>query len=147
MRPMAEATELGLVDFARIVWRHKILILALAILAAAAAFALDTRRTKVYEAKAQVLLTPTLSQAVSSANGNSAELSATDVATDAKVISSPTNQRAAADLLNVPSVPDASVSQVGTTNVVNVGVQSPDPAFAIKAANAYAEAYIKGQRG
>jgi capsular exopolysaccharide synthesis family protein len=143
---MAEATELGLVDFARIIWRHKILILALCILAAAAAFALDTRRTKIYEAKAQVLLTPTLSQAVSSANGTSAELSATDVATDAKVISSPTNQQAAANLLNVPSVPDASVSQVGTTNVVNVGVQSPDPAFAIKAANAYARAYITGQQ-
>ncbi len=36
MRPMAEATELGLVDFARIIWRHKFLILALGILAAGA---------------------------------------------------------------------------------------------------------------
>jgi capsular exopolysaccharide synthesis family protein len=143
---MAEATELGLVDFARIIWRHKILILTLGILAAAAAFALDTRRTKIYEAKAQVLLTPTLSQAVSTANGTSAELSATDVATDAKVISSPATQQAAAALLKVASIPNASVSQVGSTNVVNVGVQSPNPAFAINAANAYAHAYITGQR-
>jgi capsular exopolysaccharide synthesis family protein len=144
---MAEATELGLVDFARIIWRHKLLILALGVLAGAAALALDTRRTKVFEAKAQVLLTPTLSQAVSATNGgNSAALSATDVATDAKVISSPANQQAAAALLKVPSVPKASVTQVGTTNVVNVGVQSPDPAFAIKVANAYAQAYIAGQQ-
>jgi capsular exopolysaccharide synthesis family protein len=143
---MAEATELGLADFARIIWRHKFLILSLGILAAAAAFALDTRRTKIYEAKAQVLLTPTLSQAVSSANGTSSELSATDVATDAKVISSAANQRAAADLLKVPSLPSASVSQVGATNVVNVAVQSPNPAFAIRAANAYAQAYIAGQQ-
>jgi capsular exopolysaccharide synthesis family protein len=144
---MAEATELGLVDFARIIWRHKLLILALGILAAAATFALDSGRTKVYEAKAQVLLTPTLSQAVSSTNGGtSAELSATDVATDAKVISSPANQRAAANLLKIPSVPSASVGEVGTTNVVNIAVQSPNPAFAIEAANAYARAYITGQQ-
>jgi capsular exopolysaccharide synthesis family protein len=143
---MAEATELGLVDFARIIWRHKFLILALGILAAAAAFAFDTRRTKIYEARAQVLLTPTLSQAVTTANGTSAELSATDVATDAKVISSPANQRAAAALLKIPSIPSASVSEVGTTDVVKIAVQSANPTFAIKAANAYAKAYITGQQ-
>ncbi len=146
MRPMAEATELGLADFTRIIWRHKVSIVAVAILAAAATFGLDTRRTKIFEARAQVLLTPTLSQAVSSASGTATPLSATDVATDAKVISSPANQRAAAALIKVPSVPPASVSEVATTNVVRIAVQSADPAFAVGAANAYAQAYISGQQ-
>lgn len=146
MRPMAEATELGLADFARIVWRHKIAIVALAILAAGAAFGLDTRRTKIFEARAQVLLVPTVSQAVSSANGTATDLTATDVATDAKVISSPANREDATILLKVTSIPPASVSEVGTTDVVNIAVQSADPAFAVRAANAYAKAYILGQQ-
>lgn len=137
---------MGLADFARIAWRRKISIVLLGVLAAAAAFGFDSHRTKVYQGSTEVLLTPLVSQAVSSANGASSALSSTDVATAAKIISSPANQHAAAALLKLRSIPRASVSEVGTTNVVKISVQSPDPALAIKAANAYAQAYISGQQ-
>src|SRR5579875_1596379 len=146
MRPVPERSELGLADFARIIWRRKWSIILLAIVAAAAVFAVDTRRTKVYQGSAQLLVTQTASQALSSLNGAAPSLSGPDVATAAKVISSPTNQRAAAALLKRPTIPPASVSEVGTTSVVTIDVDSPDPALAVAAANAYANAYIDGQR-
>lgn len=146
MRSMADTAELGLADFGRIVWRRKISIILLGVLAAAAAFGLDSKRTKIYQGSTQVLLTPLVSQAVSSASGGGSSLTPTDVATAAKVISSPANQQAAGALLKASSIPGASVSQVGTTNVVQISVQSADPTLAVDAANAYAKAYITGEQ-
>lgn len=143
----AARPELGLADFGRIIWRRKWSILLLGVLAGGAAFGADTSRTKVYQGTAQLLVTPTASQALSSVSGSgSTQLSATDIETAAKVISSPSDEQAAAAILRLDSVPAASVSEVGATNVVEITVQSPDASLAVKAANAYAQAYVTGQR-
>jgi succinoglycan biosynthesis transport protein ExoP len=138
--------ELGLRDYARIVWRRKLIAVVTAFVALAAAYAVDSRRVPLYEGTSTLLLTPELSPALNAATGGNTGASAVDAPTAVKVLGSQTIRRAAADLLKLRSVPPALASQQGTTSVVNVAVQSTDPVFAAKVANAYANAYITEQR-
>ena len=54
-------------------------------------------------------------------------------------------QNAVSKTLGVPA-PPVSVALVGTTQIADLTVQSTDPAFAARAANAYATAYISQTR-
>jgi capsular exopolysaccharide synthesis family protein len=141
MQPDQEAPDLGVADIARVLWRRKLSILLLGVLAAGIALGIDVGRTPLYEANAQLLLTPLVSQSVSSASGSSA-LETVDVVTAVRVISEASNEEAAAKVLKVSSLPVATVTEVGATRVVEISVRSPHAAFAARAANAYARAYI-----
>src|SRR5271154_1964997 len=77
------STEPGLLDYLRILWRHKIVIALTIAVAVVAVVALDEVRTPTYQGTAQVLFT---FQGTSSSS--SAGLSPADVATDIELIQS-----------------------------------------------------------
>jgi capsular exopolysaccharide synthesis family protein len=133
-RADAVVDEPGLLDYVRILWRHKVLILLTVVIAVAAMVGIDHTRTKVYQGTAQVLFTM---------QGQPAATAATvPVTTDLQLVDSAPVQALVAKQLGLPKAPKVAVTEVGTTNVANVAVSSTDPAFAAKAANAYARAYI-----
>ncbi|HEY3941389.1 MAG TPA: polysaccharide biosynthesis tyrosine autokinase [Acidimicrobiales bacterium] len=136
-RTSSEAAEPGLVDYLRILWRHKFLIVLTVVVATGTVVGLDRARTPVYQGTAQLLLTPQASTGSSSP----ADLSPTGIATDIQLVSSSPVRAAVTRLLHAPA-PAVAVSEVGTTDVAQIAVRSTNPTFAAAAANAYAHAYI-----
>ena len=132
------SAERGLLDYLRILWRHKLVIALTIVVAVGAAVGLDHFRTRTYQASAQVLFTSQGASGVSS----SSDLSPADVATDIELIQSAPVQAAVAKTLQT-TAPPATATEVGTTNVAQISVRSTSPAFAAAAANAYARAYIQ----
>jgi capsular exopolysaccharide synthesis family protein len=108
---------------------------------AAVVVGVDFARTKQYTATGQVLFVS--QNASSNSNSNvTAPLQAAAIATDIQLFqSSPVKERVARDL-KAPA-PSVSASEIGTTNIAKISVTSKSPAFAAKAANAYAKAYIE----
>ena len=70
------------------------------------------------------------------------DLTPADVATDIELIGSAPVQAAVAKTLHT-TAPPVTVTEVGTTNVAQIAVQSTSPDFAAAAANAYARAYLQ----
>ena len=132
------SAEPGLLDYLRILWRHKVVIALTMAVATAAAVALDEARTPTYQGTAQILFT----FQGTSGSTPSAGLSAADVATDIELIQSAPVQAAVAKTLH-SAAPTVTATEVGTTNVAQIAVRSTSPAFAAAAANAYARAYIQ----
>ena len=103
-------------------------------------------KTAVYQATAELELTPQVSVAVLQANNSTANSAQglVDVPTAIQVIQSQSvAARVSAQIRGAPSV---SASQVGTTNVVSLAVRSTDPRLAARVANAYGNEYIALQR-
>ncbi len=138
MRP-PRSEEAGLLDYWRILWRRRLLVIAVTVLTVAAALAFDALRTPVYEGTANLLF---LSQSYTG-DGSLNALTPTDIATDIELVGGSQVQVLAARHLGLhPSqLPPVTVSEVGATEVATVSVRDTDPAFAARAANAYATAY------
>jgi uncharacterized protein involved in exopolysaccharide biosynthesis len=100
--------------------------------------------TPVYRATANLLLTPQLSSTLLQANNSNVPLITVDVPTSIQVIES-TSVKSYVEK-KIPNVPPATVTEIGTTNVVQVSVDSTSPKLAARAANAYASAYIHLQQ-
>ena len=132
------SAERGLLDYLRILWRHKLLIALTVIVTTGVAVGLDHVRHRTYQGTAEVLFTVQGGSAATSATG----LTSADLATDIELIGSGPVQAAAAKMLNA-TAPAFTASEVGTTNVAQIVVQSANPDFAAAAANAYARAYIQ----
>jgi tyrosine-protein kinase len=131
--------EKNLVDYLAVLWRRKFTILLTVVVAVAIAIGIDFARTKQYTSTASLLLTvPGIS-----ANSPLAQAYATqpNVPTDIELIQSAQVQDAVTK--KIGSAPGVAVSQVGTTNVVNISATSPDPGEAAKVANAYATSYLE----
>jgi succinoglycan biosynthesis transport protein ExoP len=107
-----------------------------------ATFGADKSRTKQYQSTATLYF---LAQGVSTSSGGSTSLSGQQLATDVELVQSAAIQAAVAKSLGAPA-PAVSVAVVGTTQIADLTVQSTSPAFAAKAANAYAEAYLNQTR-
>jgi tyrosine-protein kinase len=133
-----DSAERGLLDYLRILWRHKLLIAMTVIVTTGAAVGLDHFRTRTYQGTAEVLFT---AQGASSPSSTS-NLSAADVATDIELIGSAPVQAAVAKILHT-AAPAVTATEVGATNVAHITVRSPSPDYASAAANAYARAYIQ----
>lgn len=129
--------ERGLLDYLRILWRHKLLIALTVVVATGAAVGLDRVRTRTYQGTAEVLFT---FQGTSDPSSSS-DLSPADVATDIELIQSAPVQAAVAKELRT-TAPPVTATEVGTTNVAQIVVRSTSPDFAAAAANGYARAYI-----
>ena len=136
----------GLLEYLRILWRRRATILATVVLLVGASIAYSVVKKPVYQATASLELTPQLSSAVLQANNATTNSAANvvDVPTDIQVLQS--RSVAAKVRAKLPGAPSVSVSEVGTTNVVNVSVSSTNPELAAKAANLYANTYIKTQQ-
>ena len=125
-------------DSVRVLWRRKLLIVLVLLVAVGATVGIDKHRTKQYQSTATLYF---LAQGVSTGSGASTALSAQQLATDVELVQSTPVQIAVSKTLGVPA-PPVSVTLVGTTQIADLTVQSTDPKFAAKAANAYATAYI-----
>ena len=132
--------ERGLLDYLRILWRHKLLIALTVIVTTGAAVGLDRVRHRTYQGTAEVLFTFQGASGLSSSS--SSNLSPADVATDIELIQSAPVQAAVAKKLHT-TAPPVTATEVGTTNVAQIAVRSTSPDFAAAAANAYARAYIQ----
>ncbi|HXA34006.1 MAG TPA: polysaccharide biosynthesis tyrosine autokinase [Acidimicrobiales bacterium] len=138
---MDPVEQSGLLDYARILWRRKLTILIVVVVAVAATVGLDSVRTKRYTGTARLLF---VSQSYSSV-GAVTPLSPTDIATDIGLVQSSTVKAIVAKSLKT-APPPVSVAEQGTTEIATVSVTSTDPAFAAKAANAYAKGYIQASQ-
>ncbi len=130
------SAERGLLDYLRILWRHKLVIVLTVVVATGAAVGLDQVRHRTYQGTAEVLFTPQGASGLPSSS-----LTPADVATDIELIGSAPVQAAVAKELHT-TAPPVTTTEVGTTNVAQIAVRSASPDFASAAANAYADAYI-----
>lgn len=107
------------------------------VVAGAAALSIDQVRAKVYQGTAEVLFT---------LQGQAASTSATvPVTTDLQLVDGAPEQAVVAQDLHLGKAPKVTVTEVGTTNVAQIAVRSPNASFATKAANDFANAYIHVQ--
>ena len=144
MHPMSVAAapkEADLVSYLRVLWRHKWVILLVTLLGGLAAAGFAYQKTPLYTSSAQILLQSS-SPAAALVNPNSFnDLTPTDVATQIQVATSAPVQQVVAAKLHEPA-PGVSVTEVGTSNVIQIAATSPVPRTAATVANAYANAYI-----
>jgi uncharacterized protein involved in exopolysaccharide biosynthesis len=135
-----ESTESGLREYALLLWGRKFLVLLVFVVFVGGALAYSAVAKHKYTATAELLLTPTLSPTLLEANGNLSYGSTVDVPSDSQVIESDVVK----DLVDkeVPGVATAVVSEVGTTDVVDIAVTENNAVEAAKAASDYARQYI-----
>jgi capsular exopolysaccharide synthesis family protein len=128
-------------EYVQILWRRRwvVILVTLGFLGLTLAYCFLT--TPVYQGTADLLLTPQISTTVLEAGDSNYAGPIVDVPTTTQVIES----ASVADQVykTVPNAPPVNVTQVGTTNVVEVSTQSTNAHLAAKAATAYANAYIK----
>ncbi|HUO48840.1 MAG TPA: polysaccharide biosynthesis tyrosine autokinase [Acidimicrobiales bacterium] len=131
-------------EYARILWSRRWVVLGMTLACLGLSLAYSVTATRVYEGSASLLLAPQLPTTVLQANNAVTPALAVDVPTSIQVIES----ASVSDLVNksVPGAPPVTATQVGTTNVVTVAVDSTDPQLAARAATAYANAYLQSQR-
>jgi succinoglycan biosynthesis transport protein ExoP len=139
-------SQLSLQNYAQVVWRRRWVIVLTTVVGLGIGIAYSEITTPVYQATAQLELTPQLSSTVQQANNLSSgtATNTVDVPTDIQIMESTVVHDAV--LKKVPGAPTVAVSEVGTTNVVNVSVRSTSAELATKAANAYASTYISVQQ-
>lgn len=144
--PAVGGTTLGLRDYLRILRRRKLTVIITVLVFIAASILYDVSKTKEYTATAQLQLTPQISTALLEADNSTLLNGANpvDVPTDSQIIES--QSIANRVKAKVPGAPPATVSQVNTTDVVDVSVTSISPQVAARAANAYATVYIQAQQ-
>lgn len=136
----AAAEASGLREYALVLWSKKMLVLVVAAICVVGTLAYCALAKPTYQATASVLLEPPISQTLIEANNPSSMPAVPNVPDGIEVIES---ANVAAEVTkSVPGAPSVTASQVGTTDVVQVSVRSPDPKRATAAANAYAKAYI-----
>lgn len=116
-----------------------VIVVAFAVVASALVFSL--LQTPVYESHARVVIEPSQSLFQT---GLGDTVDASRIQTELQVIQGEAVKTAVRDKLG--TAPDVSASVVGTTAVLDVAVQSVEPAGASSGANAYAEAYVDYRR-
>jgi succinoglycan biosynthesis transport protein ExoP len=133
--------ELGVLDYARILWRRKVTIILVMLIAVSATVGVDSIRHKKYQGTAQLLL---LSQ-TRAGDGTITPLAPTDILTDIGLVQGATVKALVAKTLKT-AAPSVSVAEQGTTEIATVSVTATNPVFAARAANAYANAYIRASQ-
>lgn len=128
-----------LLDYLRILWRNRLVVIVAVVLAVAATVAVDSVRARTYEGTANLLF---ISQSYDTATGSVNPLTPTDIATDIQLVKSSQVRTLATKALG-SQAPPVQVAEIGTTEVAAVSVTSSSPVRAARAANAYANAYVK----
>ena len=133
--------ETSLRDIWAILRRRKYVVLLTLVVGVAAAVGIVVLQTPQYTSTAQLLFLAQNSSTLSGASNSSGGLTAGQLATDIQIIQGSPVKSEAAKLLG-RAAPTVTVAEIGTTSVASISVTSPNAAFAAKAANAYAKAYI-----
>ena len=141
MRSVQLDVQLDLFDYWKIVWNRKLLVIVAIAVFVGAAVGLDSVRSKQYSATSNLLF---VSQTYGS-GGTLVALTPQDIATQIQIVNGASVLGLATLALGqVPPRPE--VVQVGSTAVAAITVTSSHRAFAARAANAYAYAYIKSSQ-
>lgn len=143
MVAQSEQADKGLLDYVNAIWRHKYVVILTAIVAVGATLGIDASRSKHYTSTAQVLLAQPGS-AASNATGSNANTEP-NVPTDIQLIQSAQVRHLVTHHLG--SAPAVAVSQVGTTNVVDISATTSHPTTSAKLANTYATSYLAAAKG
>lgn len=132
--------ESVLLNYGRTIWRRKVTIVIVTLLAAGIAFAISARETPVYQATAQVLLQPS-----AEASALSVTPATVNVPNDISLIESPAIARlVTAQIGSAPPV--IASSEAANPDVLDVTVNGGTSREVARAANAYARAFLSYQR-
>ena len=133
--------EVSLVDYLRVLWRRKWLVVATVVAALAVSLFFSTRATRIYAASSRVLIAATDTTVFGSTGFVAPDPAQID--TQIEVVQSPPVEAAVARELgaSAPLVSDVDVASVGTTRILKITVRSPDPKVAARAATLYATTY------
>ena len=140
------APESTALDYVRILWRRKWLIVAAMIAAASVSLFVSARATPVYSASSRVLISP---QDISlfQVTGYIAP-DPSQIETQVQVVTSPAVAAEVAKQLgaDAASVTGVSAAGVGDTRVLQITVKATSPTIAAKAATLYATVYQQQKR-
>lgn len=127
-------TEIDLPGYVRLLWRRRWAILIVTILVTGSAVVVSSRRTPVFEARADLLMPPR-AQSADAGEG---------IPTEIQVLTS----RPVVDAVRkrLGSAPPVSVGQVGVSDVMQVRARSVSRRDAALIANTYANSYIEFRR-
>ncbi len=146
----AEAVDLR--EYARVVFRHKWLIIQVTLVAAVAAATVSYVQTPVYTATAQLVSSPPdVSGVLSGSNVRAfSQDPARRIATQVELFKSVEVARIAAEKIGYRGKPQAlsdkvKASAVGQTDVIEVSATDTDPERAAAIANAMADAFVAFQ--
>ena len=137
--------ELELLDYIRIIWRRKWLILLLVLIAGSAAYVLSKMSDRVYEARSKVLVEDRQSDLVS-ALSNIGGMPKNMVANYVEILKSRSLLQTALAEMGLPphQAPGTiSIQPVQGTDTIEIRVQSTDPAQAQKLANTMVSCFIE----
>lgn len=128
-------------DYLAILRRRKWIVIFITALIAASALGFSLLQQKVYESHARVLLEPSQSLFQTGFGDyiDPARIQTEIQVIDSEGVSSLVRQR-------LGSAPGANATVVGSTAVIDIAAQSPNPRAAANVANAYADAYVDYKR-
>jgi uncharacterized protein involved in exopolysaccharide biosynthesis len=135
----------GIVASSRLLWSRRWLVVNATIGALVVSLLYSAASPKKYDAATELLVAPQLPAAVLQAESPTASEQGVDVPTAIQVVTSAT----VGSLVRraIGSLPPATVTQVGSTNVVKIVAESGVPSLARRAADAYARSYLVYERG
>ena len=134
-----------LTEYARVLWRRKLLIILCAVLAGCAALVLSLRTDEVYRAQAEVLIVGETAPEVSTEGGSGQSRdNELRLANEIEFLQSDAVQGAVNDELGYR--PDVSVTTDPVADVLIIAVSDGEPAQAAQAADAVAAVYIAERR-
>jgi capsular exopolysaccharide synthesis family protein len=134
----SDREESSALDLLHALRRRWLSILLTVIVVVGATVAYDLTQTASYGATAGMLLNPQYSLSATGIVQSDGSASV-DIPTESALISSA--QVKAVVIKQIGYAPPVTVAQDGLTNIIEISAASPDPVFAAKAANAYAQAY------
>jgi len=123
-------------------WRRKGLVLITIVVVGAVALGLSLLQHTAYEAHADVLLTPSTSDALFTTGGAAAPDPVRAMQTDMQLVQSETVKDAVRRELGVPDAPPVTVTPIGQSNVLRIAARDADAEQAAAIANSYASSYI-----
>ncbi len=135
-----ENDQTGLREYALQLWSRRIVVVIVFIVAVGGTLGYCVLTKATYTGTSELLLTPTLSPTLLEASGGFTQNQVVDVASDSQVIESAVVKSLVQK--QVPNAGSASVTQIGTTDVVQISTSAHNATVAASAANTYAKQYI-----
>ncbi len=136
----SQSSEPELIDYLKVLTRHKLLIVAVVVLITLLAVGYSYYKTPTYTATADVLLSPLSGVGVQNQSSNQ-NLTPTFIETQVQLFNSAEVQNLVAAKLG-EKPPLVSVTEVGVTAVIEISSTNIDPTQAARIANAYASSYV-----